>query len=319
MHFLTSIFPKIERYVIVFILMVSLFMDKILRSCGTHDGAFHADEVTACALLLLFDKIDENKIIRTRDPLKLELCQYICDVGGIYEPEKKLFDHHQIDYQGLMSSAGMILLYLKTTGAISDKAYLFFNQNLILGVDAHDNGRDLQIPGVCTYSHIISSFIPVPQDVDHEVINQSFFEALNFSLQFLKRIWKRFQYTQRCSEIVALAMKPNKNYLFFEKNIPWIDLFFELGGVQHPAEFVIMPSGDHWKLRGIPPNNQERMKTRVPLPLQWAGLLDQELKKVCGIDGAIFCHKGRFISVWETKEDALLALEQVMKEKNKDS
>ena len=28
------------------------------RSFGTHDGSFHADEVTACALLLLFDLID---------------------------------------------------------------------------------------------------------------------------------------------------------------------------------------------------------------------------------------------------------------------
>ncbi|MDF2550599.1 MAG: hypothetical protein K0S07_1666, partial [Chlamydiales bacterium] len=28
------------------------------RSFGTHDGSFHADEVTACALLLLVDLID---------------------------------------------------------------------------------------------------------------------------------------------------------------------------------------------------------------------------------------------------------------------
>ena len=36
--------------------------------------------------------------------------------------------------------------------------------------------------------------------------------------------------------------------------------------------------------------------------------LEEELKKVSGIKGAIFCHKGRFISIWETKEDALKAL-----------
>jgi uncharacterized UPF0160 family protein len=39
---------------------------KIPRSVGTHDGTFHADEVTACALLLLFDLVDGNKIVRTR-------------------------------------------------------------------------------------------------------------------------------------------------------------------------------------------------------------------------------------------------------------
>ncbi len=34
---------------------------KIPRSVGTHDGTFHADEVTACAFLLLFDLVDSNK------------------------------------------------------------------------------------------------------------------------------------------------------------------------------------------------------------------------------------------------------------------
>ena len=33
------------------------------RSCGTHDGTFHADEVTACALLILFDLVDEDKVL----------------------------------------------------------------------------------------------------------------------------------------------------------------------------------------------------------------------------------------------------------------
>jgi uncharacterized UPF0160 family protein len=89
--------------------------------------------------------------------------------------------------------------------------------------------------------------------------------------------------------------------------------FFELGGVEHPAKFIIMPSGNHWKLRGIPPTLKRNMEVRVPLPLEWAGLLDAELKEVTQIPGAIFCHKGRFISVWETQEDACKALESVLK------
>lgn len=57
-------------------------MQKKLRSCGVHDGTFHADEITACALLMLFDLIDEDKIIRTRDLDVLSTCEYVCDVGG---------------------------------------------------------------------------------------------------------------------------------------------------------------------------------------------------------------------------------------------
>jgi uncharacterized UPF0160 family protein len=54
------------------------------------------------------------------------------------------------------------------------------------------------------------------------------------------------------------------------------------------------------------------MKVRMPLPKEWAGLLDEDLKKVSGLPGAIFCHKGRFVSVWETKEDALKALNYIL-------
>ena len=122
----------------------------------------------------------------------------------------------------------------------------------------------------------------------------------------------RFEYVQSCKDVVAKAMEGNKKFLLFEKSIPWLESFFDLGGEKHPALFVVMYSNGHWKLRGIPPSLEHRMQVRVPLPEKWAGLRDEELKKVTGINGAIFCHKGRFISVWETKEDALKALKSLI-------
>lgn len=285
---------------------------KIPRSFGTHDGTFHADEVTACALLLFFDYIDEDKIVRTRDLKSLEKCEYVCDVGGVYDPSRKLFDHHQAEYRGNLSSAGMILQFLKDIGRLSIQEYSFFNNALILGVDAHDNGKDPQIPGLCSYSHIIAGFTPIQHEADAATLERDFFKALKFSHDFLERIWKKHRYTLSCRQIVAAAMAKNSECLVFEQNIPWTDSFFELGGEHHQALFVIMPSEKHWKLRGIPPNINQRMRVRVPLPEEWAGLLEDELKKVTGIPGAIFCHKGRFISVWETKEDAFKALEAIM-------
>jgi uncharacterized UPF0160 family protein len=74
-----------------------------------------------------------------------------------------------------------------------------------------------------------------------------------------------------------------------------------------------MPSGKCWKLRGIPPNVDDKMKVRQLLPKEWAGLLEQELREISRIEGALFCHKGRFISVWQSKEDALEALQIVLR------
>lgn len=287
-------------------------MEKRARTVGTHDGAFHADEVTACALLILFDLVDKNKIIRTRDPKELETCEYVCDVGGIYDPKQKLFDHHQVEYQGSLSSAGMVLKYLRGTSMLSEGLFEYFNNALVIGVDAHDNGKGPQDVGYCSFSNVISNFSPIQYASEAEELHTGFVEALEFTLGHLKRLRKRYEYICSCRQIVAAAMMSAHECLIFDEPLPWLELFFELEGVDHPASFVIMPSGSHWKLRGIPPTYEDRMKVRIPLPLEWAGLNEKELKKITGIPGAIFCHKGRFISVWETKADALKALVLVM-------
>ncbi len=283
------------------------------RSVGTHDGSFHADEVTACALLLAFKLIDRDKIIRTRDLSVIDTCEYVCDVGGIYNPDYKRFDHHQVGYQGDLASAGMVTLYLKDQGLINEKLYDFLNRSFIWGVDAHDNGRVTIEPGVCTFSQVISNFVPPDYEVSVEEMTKAFSAALDFAHGHVVRLLERYQYVEDCRELVSEAMKKGDKVLLFDKAMPWLDVFFDMGGERHPAQFVIMPSGSHWKLRGIPPNSKDRMKVRVPLPEAWAGLMDEDLKKVTGIPGAIFCHKGRFISVWETKNDALKALNLILK------
>lgn len=285
---------------------------KQLRSVGIHDGAFHADEVTACALLVVFGLVDENKIIRTRDPLKLAACEYVCDVGGFYDHEKRLFDHHQASYKGELSSAGMILLFLKTQQLITEEEFAYFETALIKGVDEHDNGKAPQELGYCSFSHVIANFNPPDYEAPEEELNKAFFKALHFTEGHLKRLRERYQYNVECRKLVKAAMETYHQCLFFEKAIPWLESFFALDGKHHPALFVIMPAGEHWKLRGIPPDYAHRMQVRLQLPASWAGLLEEDLKRVSHISGAVFCHKGRFTSVWETRKDAEEALKYVL-------
>lgn len=285
-----------------------------LRSVGTHDGSFHADEVTACSLLLLFDRIDRNKIHRTRDAKVIAQCDYVCDVGGVYDPHKRRFDHHQADYQGTMSSAGMVLLYLKDQAFIEPHLYEAFNKALIMGVDAHDNGIAKLEVGTASFSIVISNFLPIAYEASAEEMEQAFSQAVDFAVGHLDRLQKRHFYTLECKAAVKKAMVEGTNALIFDKSLPWMENFFDLGGDVHPAQFVIMPSGDrHWKLRGIPPNLSERMKVRRSMPAKWAGLHGEDLRKASGIEGAIFCHKNRFISIWENKKDALKALHIILK------
>jgi uncharacterized UPF0160 family protein len=283
----------------------------IPRSFGTHDGTFHADDVTACSMLLSLGLIDEDKIFRTRDSALLNRCEYVCDVGGIYEPDVKRFDHHQVDYTGIFSSAGMILEYLRTTKLLTQKEADFLNNSLIKGIDAHDNGKDPQLPGYCLFSHVISNFNPVHHEATAEELFTAYLKAVTFTTSHLNRLLERFRYNQSSKTEVQKVMNTGSECLLFDRHIPWMDAFFELGGERHPAKFIIMPSGDQWKLRGIPPSNDDRMRVRIPHPSAWAGLMDNDLTSVSGIQDAVFCHKGRFISVWKTKKAALAAVERI--------
>lgn len=284
-----------------------------LRSFGTHDGGFHADEVTACALLLVFDLIDPENIVRTRDESLLKECEFVCDVGGVYDPKRKRFDHHQLEYTGELSSAGMIWLYLRDQKIIDQKLYDYVNHSIIQGIDAHDNGRVLHQDGVCTFSHVIANFTPFGYEVFPEEQMERFFEALEFTVGHFSRLLDRYHYIRSSKDKVEKEMAKNQKVLVFDEQLPWQDNFFELGGEDHPAVYIIMPAQEHWKLRGIPPNPQEKMQVRLPLPEAWAGLRDEALAKASGIEGAIFCHKGRFISIWKTKADAIKAASKVVR------
>ena len=119
----------------------------------THNGQFHADEVTAVALLHLFDKINlsEVNITRTRDQLVIEQADIVLDVGELYDEQSLRFDHHQI-VGGSVSSAGLVWAWIKQSHS---QEYPEIDA-LIKAVDAHDCG--LQMMPDFSFPHIIASY-----------------------------------------------------------------------------------------------------------------------------------------------------------------
>ena len=120
---------------------------------ATHNGQFHADEVTAIALLHLFDKINlsEVNIARTRDQYIIEQADIVLDVGELYDEQSLRFDHHQI-VGGTVSSAGLVWAWIKKSNSI---AYPEIDA-LIKAVDAHDCG--LQMMPDFSFPYIIASY-----------------------------------------------------------------------------------------------------------------------------------------------------------------
>lgn len=65
------------------------------RTIGTHNGHFQADEALAVWFLRQLPEYAKATVLRTRSTEVLEKMDIVVDVGGIYDPSRKRFDHHQ--------------------------------------------------------------------------------------------------------------------------------------------------------------------------------------------------------------------------------
>jgi len=136
---------------------------------GTHSGIFHCDEILACFMLRQLPRFAGAKIVRSRDDKVLKECDIVVDVGGEFDKDRNLFDHHQKSFQHSLSSlrpefpnynvrlssAGLIYTYfgeeviaeiLKTKCGLNieqqvlKKIFEKVYQGLIQEIDGIDNG-----------------------------------------------------------------------------------------------------------------------------------------------------------------------------------
>ena len=106
------------------------FTMKNLKKIGTHNGAFHVDEILACAMLKKLPEYADAEIIRTRDPKILDECDIVVDVGGVFDPKTHRYDHHQKSFTHSMSTLipeSPFVTKLSSAGLV----YVHFGKKLI--------------------------------------------------------------------------------------------------------------------------------------------------------------------------------------------
>jgi len=276
---------------------------------ATHSGPFHADEVFAVALLRVFGGADVE-LVRTRDAVLIARADVAVDVGGEYEPARGRFDHHQRTYHGPLSSAGMVLHWLEHSGKIAAGLAAQLRKDWVEYIDAVDNGRRSPGGGVPCLSTIVA--VLAEQACSAADFDQRFLEAVGLCEGILRGLCAMDHRSREASSAVAAAMQraqaEGSRILVFDRHYKWKRAYFEAGGAHHPSDFVLFPDEDgSWRVLGIP-DDAGSLGLKRPLPAEWAGLADDELSRVIGVPGAKFCHRNRFIAVFETESAARAAL-----------
>jgi len=285
------------------------------KTIATHNGNFHADDVfSIAALKQLFPSF---KLIRTRDLALIAQADIVVDVGGEHDPSTDRFDHHQRGGAGARENG----VPYSSFGLIWQKYGLALcqgNQNvanavdagLVSTIDAIDCGHVEGVYQGISLSQTIGMFNPTWQEERH--IDACFDEAVEFASRVLTRFIASANGGIDAKEIVAKAIDDAEDprVIVLEKYTPWKRTVHALS---EEALYVLYPSPTgEWRIQTVPvePGSFE---DRKPLPKPWAGLSDDALKEVTGIDDAMFCHNGLFIagaaSFESTMKMATMALE----------
>ena len=271
---------------------------------GTHSGSFHADDVFAVAALTILYPTYE--IVRSRDPEVWAQCDFLLDVGGYYDHEKRVYDHHFKDgpaySDGLkMSSVGLIWKHYGNDicGGNCNVADRVCNL-LIRALDANDNGVTLStplknVPDVREVS--LAGTVALMNPLDRTLADAAFASEVVRARDILRAsILNARHWLEAHSEVeasVQKALRENKPYIEISEGCPWSEHLFNCSN-NKSILYTIYPHGEKWYVRTVPvePGSFDNRKS---LPQSWGGLRDDEFSAAAGIPDGVFCHHGCFI------------------------
>jgi uncharacterized UPF0160 family protein len=293
----------------------------------THGGKFHADDAWAVAVLnILFPEAD---IVRTRDAATIEAADFAIDVGGIWDPARGRFDHHQKGFSGARqtgvpyASAGLVWreygarcvqeLAATHTGQQLDEgtareiAYAI-DADIVQYLDLSDVGAAKNAPGGYGLSAVISGYNPNWLDEQrlgygeaaHEFRLAQFRRAMAVLAEVMVNAVKyRVGAQLSLAEVRQAELLEDGKVLFLKNSaLPWTSVVRK---EMPKILFVISHSlaEQRYMIHTVPATT-DTFEARADLPASWAGLRDADLAAVTGVPDAIFCHNGRFIAAATT-------------------
>ncbi|KAL0331694.1 UNVERIFIED_CONTAM: hypothetical protein Sangu_1714900 [Sesamum angustifolium] len=298
-----------------FYLSLSPMSTAAVKRVGTHNGSFHCDEALGCFMIRLTKRFFDAHIVRSRDPKVLETLDAVLDVGGVYDPTKDRYDHHQKGFEEVfghgfntkLSSAGLVY---KAIDAIDN------------GINQYDTD---QPPRYVNNTHLSSrvgklnlDWADPDQSAEKEKmkhLNVPWFWLA--SVRFHARSWLPARsIVMQCLE-ARLDVDPSGEIMILDRFCPWKLHLFELEEEMkiNPSIKYVLYQDDRsksWRVQavGIAP---DRFESRKALPAQWRGLRDDELSKETGIPGGVFVHMSGFIGGNQTYDGALAMAKAALK------
>lgn len=296
----------------------------------THDGRFHADEVSGVALLLHLYNISE--IIRTRDEEILEKGKndtntIVLDVGKEYDVLSNNYDHHQKsfsetfsnDYTIPLSSCGLIwkhfgkdiirkLVEKDLTHDMTEKIYQIMYKKVFLSIDANDNGiKSIKSSSKVEYNffytvtldEIVGSFNTPGNDNDLDQFNKAVSICSQYFENKIKQVFKSVSdYEKDLPYFTEVYKKYHElGYLYLDDDSVYYGSYINDFDKENEVLYFISKKNDqNYKIytRRINPGSFDIVAPIIP---------ENDARELVG-DDLIFVHKAHFIGGCKTLESA---------------
>ena len=305
-----------------------------------HNGAFHADDALAVAFLLNTEEFKDAKVVRTSNEKEIEKADVVCDVGCVYDHEKRRYDHHQPDFNQtfkncpvLCSSCGLVYIHFgrkiiknilrrngRTPGKSVERLYNKMYHSFVKEIDAIDNGIRLNTEpysiqtGISARIHHLNKHVKNPGCSKDECFMEAVHLIENEFEENLLLCYDEQREIDYSKPIVREAYESrfdideSGHIVLLEENCNFNSNLRDLerkearksNNIAPKVFYVLYPSKGQWHCTAI---NEEDGRLRKPLPCK--GLRDEELSNSCGISGGIFVHRCGFMAMFNKRQNII--------------
>ncbi len=284
----------------------------------SHGSGFHTDDIFAVAtILLVLGEKDDVSVIRTRDMEIIKTGDYVVDVGGVHDESTNRFDHHQFGGAGKRengipyASFGLVWNKFGKDLVGSEDGANRIDKIIVQSVDAMDNGVQFvesKIDGLVPFdiTSIIKCFSSTWKEDDN--VDEDFMQFVSYAKVLLARLIVTIKDDIEAEQFVLDGYNKaiDKRLIEVNEHYPWMGV---LSKFPEPL-FVFYKNRDgDWVIKNIR-DNEISFEPRRKLPESWAGKRGEELEKVTGVPGSVFCHNARFMAVAKTRE-AILKMAEI--------
>lgn len=311
------------------------------KAIAVHSQSFHADDSLAIYFLRQTDEFKDASYVRTRDQEVIDQCDAAVDVGGVYDHDKRRYDHHQKGFDLCfpnskipLASCGLVYMHYgeeinknilerhgRDVGKHSKLIYTTLYDIFVKEIDANDNGKPVYPPDA-DLKYRVNTTVSIRIAMLNSI--GTFDDAIELiGNEYEARLLRFFDSDLPAIEVGDKAFESRFNIdksgqivlNEYPCNIEHRIKELEKKSQDKQILYVVCPRNDgSWNIRAL---NSVGFELRKPLPC--LGLRDEELSLACGIEGGIFVHKNGFMGAFKTKEEAIAFAQFAVRYDNKNA